>query len=95
MVTRGKIKGTDAAQAIVDFLNTEYGGLSEELMNTYDAKAANLKDVETNVEEGYGTGYNEERKGAVTTPQPVRYADSSPDKGKRGMEEWGWLGRCA
>lgn len=65
MVTRGKIKGTDAAQAIVDFLNETYGGLSKELMDTYDAKVANLQDVQTNVEEGYGTGYNETRKPVV------------------------------
>ena len=65
MVTKGKIKGGDAAGYIVDFLNETYGGLSKELMNTYDAKVANLKDVETNVEEGYGTGYNEERKSVI------------------------------
>ncbi len=65
MVTRGKIKGADAAKYIVEFLNESYGGLSKELMDTYDAKVANLKDVETNVQEGYGTGYNEERKSAI------------------------------
>ena len=65
MVTKGKIKGADAAAYIVEFLNAEYGGLSEELMGTYDAMVANLQDVETNVQEGYGTGYNEERKSAI------------------------------
>ena len=65
MVTRGKIKGADAAEYIVEFLNESYGDLSKELMQTYDAKVANLKDVETNVQEGYGTGYNEERKDTI------------------------------
>ena len=65
MVTRGKIKGADAAEYIVEFLNENYGGLSKELMDTYDAKVANLQDVETNVQEGYGTGYNEERKDTI------------------------------
>ncbi|MBR2934912.1 MAG: tape measure protein [Oscillospiraceae bacterium] len=65
MVTRGKIKGADAAEYIVEFLNESYSGLSDELMATYDAMMANLQDVRTNVEEGYGTGYNEERKSVV------------------------------
>ncbi len=65
LVTKGQIKGGDAAEYIVEFLNQTYGGLSKELMDTYDAKVANLKDVETNVQEGYGTSYNEERKPVV------------------------------
>ena len=60
---------------------------------------------------GYGTGYNEERKVRVvfgfpcvaqplaTTTQSAKWADSSPDKGGRGMEgkrgNWQWLAQCA
>jgi len=69
MVTKGKISGETAAQAILDYIEKTFGGLSEELMGTYDAMADNLGDVMANVNESYGIGYNETRKSGVEAEQ--------------------------
>lgn len=65
MVTAGDINGSTAAQAILDYINETYGGLSEDLMSTYDAMADNLEDIMSNIEAAGGEGYNEERKGGI------------------------------
>lgn len=62
MVSKGQITGVEAAEILLDYMNTTFGGLSQELMNTYDALMDNLEDVQTNIDAGYGTGYNNERK---------------------------------
>ena len=62
MVTAGSISGTDAAQAILDYIQEEFGGLSEKLSSTYDAMVDNLGDAEANLNARMGEGYNEARK---------------------------------
>ena len=62
MVTGGDISGETAAQAILDYIDQEYGGLSEDLMSTYDAMADNLADIKATIEAAGGEGYNEARK---------------------------------
>lgn len=62
MVTGGDISGETAAQAILDYIDQEYGGLSEDLMSTYDAMADNLADIKATIEAAGGEGYNETRK---------------------------------
>lgn len=62
MVTAGDISGTDAAQAILDYIQEEFGGLSEKLASTYDAMVDNLGDAEANLNARMGEGYNEARK---------------------------------
>lgn len=62
LVTKGEIGGEFAAQAILDYIDQEYGGLSEDLMSTYDAMTANLEDLMANLEAAGGEGYNEVRK---------------------------------
>ena len=62
MVTGGDISGETAAQAILDYIDQQYGGLSEDLMSTYDAMADNLADIKATIEAAGGEGYNEARK---------------------------------
>lgn len=64
-VSKGEIAGADAAQAILDFIDQEYGGLSEDLMSTYDALSANLEDIMSNLDAAAGEGYNEMRKSGL------------------------------
>lgn len=65
MVSKGNISGTDAAQAILDYIQEEYGGLSEKLTATYDAMVDNLGDAEANLNAMMGEGYNEVRKAGI------------------------------
>ncbi len=65
MVTAGSISGTDAAQAILDYIQEEFGGLSEKLASTYDAMVDNLGDAEDNLNARMGEGYNEARKAGL------------------------------
>ena len=62
MVTAGDISGADAAQAILDYIQEEFGGLSQKLSSTYDAMVDNLSDAEANLNARMGEGYNEARK---------------------------------
>ena len=69
MVTDGDISGTEAAQSILDYIQAEFGGLSEKLASTYDAMADNLADAETNLNARMGEGYNEARKAGLSEQQ--------------------------
>ena len=62
MVSGGDISGSTAAQAILDYIQREYGGLSEQLAGTYDAMTDNLGDVMTDIQAAGGSAYNEARK---------------------------------
>ena len=61
MVTAGDISGGTAAQAILDYIDKTYGGLSEKLAGTYDAMVDNLGDVMTDIDAAMGESYNAER----------------------------------
>lgn len=65
MVTKGNISGETAAQAILDFIDKTFGGLSGDLMSTYDAMSANLEDIMSNLAAAGGEGYNEVRKSGL------------------------------
>lgn len=65
MVSKGEIGGSDAAQSILDYIQAEFGGLSEKLAGTYDAMVDNLGDAEANLNAMMGEGYNEARKAGV------------------------------
>lgn len=65
MVTKGEIGGEDAAQAILDFLESEFGGLSDTLAGTYDAMVDNLGDINASLEAAGGDAYNAMRKEGI------------------------------
>lgn len=65
MVHDGDISGEFAAQAILDFIQQEFGGLSDTLAGTYDAMVDNLGDMNASLEARGGDAYNELRKEGV------------------------------
>jgi len=69
MVTKGKISGDTAAQAILDYINKTFGGLSDKLASTYDAMVNNLQDAQDTMDAAMGQGYNEERKKGIQAQQ--------------------------
>ena len=69
MVTKGQIGGAEAAQAILDYIDQEFGGLSEKLAGTYDAMVNNLQDTMANLEAMGGTGYNSTRISGIQAQQ--------------------------
>ena len=62
MVSGGKISGGTAAQAILDYIQQEYGGLSKQLASSYDAMTDNLGDVMADIQASGGSAYIEARK---------------------------------
>ena len=69
LVTDGAVDGAQAAEAILTYINQEFGGLSEKLMGTYDAMVDNLDDVMANLEAQGGEGYNQERIAGIQAQQ--------------------------
>lgn len=66
MVSAGKISGTDAAEAMLQYIEREYGGLSADLMGTFEALTDNLEDYEADLQNAAGEAYNELRKESLT-----------------------------
>ena len=79
MVTDGAIGGVEAAQAILDYIQEEFGGLSEKLSTTYDAMVDNLGDAEANLNARMGEGYNEARKAGIEAQQDWLESDQLGD----------------
>lgn len=69
MVSSGEISGGAAAEAILDYIQEEFGGLSEKLASTYDAMVDNLEDAEANLNAKMGEAYNETRKEGIAAQQ--------------------------
>lgn len=75
MVTGGKISGEDAAQAILDFIQQEFGGLSDTLAGTFDAMVDNLGDMESSIRASGGDAYNSLRKSGISAQQEAYEGD--------------------
>lgn len=69
LVTDGAVDGAQAAEAILTYINQEFGGLSEKLMGTYDAMVDNLDDIMASLEAQGGEGYNQERIAGIQAQQ--------------------------
>ena len=69
MVTAGDISGETAAQAILDYIDETFGGLSERLSGTYDAMVDNLADAQAEIDAAMGEGYNEARIAGIQAQQ--------------------------
>lgn len=65
MVTAGQIRGEAAAEAILQYIDQTFGGLSDRLSGTYDAMVDNLADAQSNIDAAMGEGYNEARKQGI------------------------------
>jgi hypothetical protein len=65
MVSGGEVSGDAAAQAILDYIDKTFGGLSEAQASTYDAMVDNLSDITTSLDAIGGDAYNEARKEGI------------------------------
>lgn len=65
LVTKGKIGGADAADAILAYIDKTFGTLSETLAGTYDAMTDNLGDITASLQAAGGDAYNEKRKEGI------------------------------
>ena len=65
MVTAGQITGEQAAEAILDYIDESFGGLSERMAGTYAGMTDNLADAQANIDAAMGEGYNEARKAGI------------------------------
>ena len=90
MVTGGEISGEDAAQAILDYINETYGGLSDKLAATYDAMVDNLEDFQTDMDAAMGEGYNEARKAGLQAQMDWMSGESGAaiEEANRAIGAW-------
>ena len=64
-VTAGQISGIEAADALLSYMEEQYGGLSDRMAGTYQGMVDNLADAQANAEAAAGEGYNEKRKEGI------------------------------
>lgn len=62
LLSSGKVSGQDASKYIEDYINREYGGLSDILAGSFEGLMGNLQDTEADLQAAMGAGYNEARK---------------------------------
>lgn len=89
MVSKGEIGGVDAAQAILDYIDREFGGLSDSLAGTYDAMMDNLEDAKTNLNAAMGEAYNQTRIQGIEAEQDF-YSGAS---GQLMEDAYGMIGQ--
>lgn len=65
LIRDGKVSGEDAAQAILGYIDNNYGRLSILQSKTYDAMVDNLGDITASLQAAGGDAYNELRKESV------------------------------
>lgn len=86
-VTRGDIKGSEAVEEILAYMQEQYGGLSEQMAGTYAGMVDNLADAEANAEAAYGEGYNEKRKEGIQA-QMDWLNSGAMDEANRAIGAW-------
>ena len=65
MISAGKVSGTQAADAILDYIGEQYGGLSDRLASSYEGLMGNIEDANADLQAAMGDGYNEARKAGL------------------------------
>ena len=65
LVSKGKISGDDAVNALLEYMGTTFAGLSDKLSQSYTGLADNLGDMEDDLKAAYGEGYNAERSKGI------------------------------
>lgn len=90
MVTDGEIAGEEAAEAILNYINETYGGLSEKLATTYDAMVDNLGDFQADMDAAMGEGYNEARKAGLQAQMDWMSGESGEavEEANRAIGAW-------
>lgn len=65
LISDGKVSGTQAADAILDYIGEQYGGLSEQLASSYEGLMGNIQDANADLQNSLGEGYNKTRKAGL------------------------------
>ncbi len=65
LISDGEVSGTQAADAILDYIGEQYGGLSDQLASSYGGLMGNLEDANADLQNAMGEGYNEARKAGL------------------------------
>lgn len=65
LISKGKISGGDAVNALLEYMGTTFAGLSDKLAESYTGLADNLGDMEDDLKAAYGEGYNAERSKGI------------------------------
>ncbi len=65
LISDGKVSGTQAADAILDYIGEQYGGLSDQLASSYEGLMGNIEDANADLQNAMGEGYNETRKAGL------------------------------
>lgn len=69
LVSSGQVSGLDAAEAMLTYIDHNYGGLSQAQSETYDAMVANLADITASLDAVAGNAYNAVRKEGILDQQ--------------------------
>ena len=86
-VTKGQISGIEAADALLTYMEEQYGGLSAKMAETYQGMVDNLSDAEANAQAAYGEGYNEARKEGIQ--EQMDWLNSGVmDEANRALGAW-------
>lgn len=64
-ISKGKIKGGEAAEIILAALQDAYGGSMVKQSKTFEGLTSTLTGLKQEAESGYGIGYNEEREKGI------------------------------
>lgn len=65
LVSDGAVSGTTAADAILQYISEQYGGLSDRLASSYEGLMGNIEDANADLQAAMGEGYNEARKAGL------------------------------
>ncbi len=86
-VTAGQISGIEAADALLSYMEEQYGGLSDRMAGTYQGMVDNLADAQANAEAAAGEGYNEKRKEGIQA-QMDWLNSGAMDEAARAIGAW-------
>lgn len=86
-VADGQISGIEAADALLSYMDEQYGGLSARMAETYQGMVDNLADAEANAQAALGEGYNETRKEGIQA-QMDWLSSGAMEEANRAIGAW-------
>lgn len=87
-VAGGEIESGEAVEAILSYLQTEFKGMSEAWAKTHLGQVNKLENIQDNMNEAYGIGYNKEKDKGLEEQQEWLSGES----GKKLMEAYEAMG---
>lgn len=87
-VAGGEIESGEAVEAILNYLQTEFNGMSAAWAKTHLGQVNKLENIQDNMNEAYGIGYNQEKDKGLEEQQEWLSGDS----GKKLMEAYEAMG---